>query len=65
MSGKLHLVILTQGQFEEGSEEEFADNINVRVTVKVFFVFFFVFCFLFSVALRPNAGHGLLILEVS
>ena len=36
--------------------------ITARPLVTLFFIFLL---FIFSVALRPNAGHGLLILEVS
>jgi len=30
-----------------------------------YFYFLFIYLFIFAVALRPNAGHGLLVLEVS
>ena len=40
MQGKLRLMTLTQGQFEEDSKEEFADSINVHVTVKIACILF-------------------------
>lgn len=35
MQGKLRILTLTQGQFEDDPKEEFADRINVPVTVKI------------------------------
>jgi len=31
----------------------------------VFIIYLFIYLFIFAVALRPNVGHGVLILEVS
>ena len=39
--------------------------IAIIIIIIIFLIFYFIlFYFIFAVALRPNAGHGLLILEV-
>ena len=41
------------------------DPVRTKIVIDNKIIIFHFFFFFFAVALRPNAGHGLLILEVS